>query len=292
MTAKFRSEKEIRFKSQPLKTFLYWITEREHIRKLKEGGAKKPWTEDEIFMDNRFCNVRRMDDKVSRWLLKNWYNHKADDRTILLMACLARLLNRLETLENLDMLAGAKTLEPKQTLNFVRKMLHARQRRGESVFTGVYIVNGRKGMSKIDYVTQNIGHAVQQFSFGSTMRDLWGNLQETRGLGSFTAGQITADIRFVCKHWNPSDTMTWAPLGPGSRRGSEKLIGKKPTQKEFDFMLPKLVQTVYDKLPEIASDRKLEAMDVQNCLCEFDKYTRVQAGGEMRTHYNGRGEEQ
>jgi len=53
--------------------WLYWIKEREKIRLAKDAGDSKPWTDDVILQSYRFCNVRRMDDKVSQWLLNNWY---------------------------------------------------------------------------------------------------------------------------------------------------------------------------------------------------------------------------
>ena len=50
----------------PLNRLVYFITEREAIRLKKEAGEPKPWTSDPILQQYRFCNVRRMDDKVSK----------------------------------------------------------------------------------------------------------------------------------------------------------------------------------------------------------------------------------
>src|ERR1700680_2117701 len=49
---------------------LYWVSEREAIRKRKESGQFPPWTSDPILSTYRFCNIRRKDDRVSRWLRK------------------------------------------------------------------------------------------------------------------------------------------------------------------------------------------------------------------------------
>ena len=78
---------------------LYWIQEREKVRQLKEAGAPKPWTDDEVLQRYRFCNVRRMDDKVSRWLFENWYQPNFDHPNMLLACALARFINLPASLE-------------------------------------------------------------------------------------------------------------------------------------------------------------------------------------------------
>lgn len=45
-----------------------WIRAREAIRLKKEAGAPPPWIEDPILATYRFCNVRREDDLVTRWV--------------------------------------------------------------------------------------------------------------------------------------------------------------------------------------------------------------------------------
>ena len=44
---------------------VYYINERESIRKLREAGYPKPWTQDKILQTYRFCNVNREDDTVT-----------------------------------------------------------------------------------------------------------------------------------------------------------------------------------------------------------------------------------
>ena len=47
-----------------------WCCERQSIFIKKESGAAKPWTADPILRDWRFTNVRREDDKTTRWIAK------------------------------------------------------------------------------------------------------------------------------------------------------------------------------------------------------------------------------
>src|SRR5262245_39207311 len=61
------------FDKHLIKKLCYWISEREAVRQRKEAGNSKPWTADPLLQGFRWCNVRRMDDRVSKWLEDNWY---------------------------------------------------------------------------------------------------------------------------------------------------------------------------------------------------------------------------
>ena len=39
--------------------FVYYITERESIRLIKEGGLEAPWSADPVFQTTYFCNNDR-----------------------------------------------------------------------------------------------------------------------------------------------------------------------------------------------------------------------------------------
>ena len=50
----------------------YWVRTREDIRKRKAMGLRQDsWTLDPIFLEWRFCNVRREDDRVTEWIRLN-----------------------------------------------------------------------------------------------------------------------------------------------------------------------------------------------------------------------------
>src|ERR1700676_1496787 len=57
--------------TEALDTLRYFVKERESIRLKREQGLPPPWTDDPILSKFRFCNVRRSDDRVSRWLIQN-----------------------------------------------------------------------------------------------------------------------------------------------------------------------------------------------------------------------------
>lgn len=85
--------------------------------------------------------------------------------------------------------------------------------------------------------------------------------------------------------------MTWAPLGPGSCRGLNRLYGfaAKTPQKEEEFkgMLSDTIETLRESLPQEISER-LEAHDYQNCCCEFSKFEKALWGeGRPKQLYRG-----
>jgi hypothetical protein len=94
------------------------------------------------------------------------------------------------------------------------------------------------------------------------------------GMGSFMAGQVVADWH-ACGIIHGKDAKSWAPLGPGSRRGIAYLYDMEPDKVKQDMAL----QAFWSASEWIAKDYpKLHARmtlhDVQNCFCEFSKYVR------------------
>ena len=85
---------------ESLRVLKHWMVERENIRLKREAGLPAPWTEDKILRDYKFCNVRREDDKNSKWLIKNI----AENSTLSLVnkvtnIICARMYNNLTTME-------------------------------------------------------------------------------------------------------------------------------------------------------------------------------------------------
>ena len=95
------------------------------------------------------------------------------------------------------------------------------------------------------------------------------------------SGQIICDLRHAADgKW--SDKKTWAAKGPGSQRGLRRYLGhdnirSKMKDDEFQEGLSELITNCRESLP-VGITRRLEAIDYQNCLCEYDKYCRALHG--------------
>lgn len=276
------------FVPEVLSRMLWWIREREAVRRRKEAGDPWPWSSDKLLQDWRWCNVRRMDDKVSRELMASWYPKDGAVTTQLAAAVLARTVNWTEAL--LDASGGAAfSLD---MLSKVRTRLHARAQRGEKVFTGAYIVPGQPGRSKVDTVCDLAATAAQRAEtiYSPTIRATWAQLLALDGLGSFLAGQVVADLAHLPMGTGWPDRATWAPVGPGSARGLNRLLGRplnRPvSQVEFEQLLPQVMNAFAADAPEIWVERGLFYQDGQNCLCEGDKAIRLLGGeGTVRARY-------
>lgn len=276
---------------QEFALMLHWIRAREAIRKAKEAGKPKPWTDEPVLRDYRWCNVRRMDDRVSVELSQSWYASGGDCQTQLVACALGRLINWPDAL----LAATNEELFRMAHLPGFGNRLTARVKEGHKTFTGAYIVPGVPGKTKIHSVMAVVNHvsANYLFIYMDTLRGTWTKLTEIDGLGSFLAGQIVADMAHLTygKAW--PDRKEWAPLGPGSKRGMNRLHGRAKetpmSQAQFDTELYELRLWLWENIRDIWIDRDLFACDIQGLCCEFDKYKRLLLSeGSVRAKYSGK----
>ena len=275
---------------------VYYINERESIRKLREAGYPKPWTQDKILQTYRFCNVNREDDTVTQWIAKHWREPNAKDKDLWLAMVVARLINWPDTLYELDYPHNLHSTD--RFVNWGRKFLHtlhSRKAQHKKVFSGAYIVstNGHI-MDKADYLLVHVIRPMwdkkeflrpqQTDSLASFAYRLTG----FNGMGGFMAGQVIADLKYAkgCPLYTATDWATWALSGPGSRRGLNRLLGREKNAPWKEEAWHEQLYTLQKELKR--KDITLHAQDVQNNLCEFDKYERVRLGtGRPRSLYPG-----
>lgn len=280
----------MKFSADEALRFAGFIRERELLRFRKEHGLE-PWTTDPILSKYRFCNVHREDDKVTRWISENWRAPYKNLRHLWFFMVLARMINNIESLEELPPPSDRWLVG-----TFLKKMKD-REQKGLRVFNPAYIVSTcGKQMNKIDYVAEHIllpawmnRHNVHP-SLVSSLQDYAELLQkEVYGVSTFMAGQIIADLKYEVPLLDMFDWETFAVSGPGSRRGLNRLcerpIGSSWKESEWHAVLLQLRGFVVDKalptvqlaakMPKEAWIHDLHAQDLQNCLCEYDKYCRV-----------------
>lgn len=282
--------------------FFFWVKERESIRQKKEKGLPKPWTDNQILQRYKFCNVRREDDRVTVWIKDNWREQYRGHPNMWFAMIVARLFNWPPTLENIGFpdwsSFGYKSFkEYKEHCRFFLK--DRRDTHGLKIFTGAYLVstNGVK-MDKVDYILDRVltpiwergcdPQHLGESAGGWKLEDYWYFLTQFDGLGSFMAGQVIADLKYVDPVLEQaSDWWTFAPLGPGSIRGLNRFFGRptdKPLKQEPGLKEILEIRTmIYNRL-----GYNLPAHDVQNCMCETDKFIRLTKGeGKTRSTYPG-----
>jgi len=267
-----------------LETLQHWIEEREQIRKFKEAHHPKPWTDDVILQSYKFCNVHREDDYVTRWFALNWRGPKYwDEPNFRAAMMLGRTINWPNTLEKLGF---PHTFEPEKLIYKLDVLMES----GQKTWTGAYMITaGPTGVKKSDWV---IGNAASYFKQPpkidpTSIRKSWENIMAAQYpcVGPFIAGQIIADLKQTPLLSNADDWWDWAAVGPGSMRGLNRIFGRPLSTA---IPQPRAVTEML-QVREAAVPIKLCLQDVQNCLCELDKYERVRLGqGKPRSGYNGR----
>ncbi len=275
-------------RSQPLARLAYWINERESIRISKESGQPWPWTDDPILRQYRFCNVQREHDAVTLWIKRNWREPHAKDLFLWHAMVVARYINWPATL------AECGWPEPwSQAGNEFFARMQARESRGEKVFTGAYIIsNGGMAASKIDVVRGVIKRAWVMPNppcKGDTLQAAYRKLLGVFGIGSFMAAQVIADLKQTPVLQSANDWWCWAAPGPGSQRGLNRVLGRQTKAKWDDYSFVRALIDLRRQLqPHAPIVGELCLQDLQNCLCEFDKFERTANGeGAPRAKYNG-----
>lgn len=281
---------------------LHWVRERENVRLKRAEGAEAPWTPDEIISTYRFCNVRRKHDRVSQWIIGNIIKPYRKNPNLWVMLALARYINWPDTLQEIiDAGLWPTTENPKWRA--IGDLIDARAARGEQTYTGAYMVRAESN-PKAEWYRWGKGRYVCEIVIG---RELWANreqivpalhkrwlatawraLEGRYGWGSFMAGQVVADLTYAPLLAKARDLHTWAPLGPGSMRGLNRLFGRELKQsisqgcavEPMAYLREQIVSTLGAEFDDMTLH------DVQNCLCEYDKWARVKNGeGKPRSLY-------
>lgn len=276
----------------------YWINERERMRIRKElhvPGVErlyepKEWkygfSDDPHMGTVRYCNVHRENDKVTRWMRENW---STKDSPIWWFV-LGRMLNYIPTLETLK--KWSSVFPENNRLDTLADVLKERREAGEKVFTSAYTIStcGQR-MDKIDYVIRVCADVKSSVFMpwvdrDSTLAGAHRWLMGHKGLGSFLAAQVVADLKNTAGHplQTAQDRVTWCAPGPGSLRGLAAFWGAPVTPAQFNERIAKCYELVKDHIdPAIDT---IDMQDFQNCLCEFSKYMKIKEGrGHARNNY-------
>lgn len=268
--------------------FFWFMQERELIRLRRKEGRRPPWTEDSVLRERHFCNVFRHHDRVSRYWAEVC-NRKASDQMLVVNTMLFRLFNLPTTWHFLSPSWHAwrpKTLVRKFGFKSCPKPL----------FNSAYMVTGSTGagrakhLSVIDACTEVHAHgkcvlsAVNQ----GTLQRVTEVLARYPMMGPFMGYEVACDLAMVGR-LEAQDRNTWANLGPGARRGLNR-IHHRPLryplkQEEGVEEMQELLHRA--RAPKGLGDltslrRNLDMRAIEHTLCEFDKWERAQGTEQVR----------
>jgi hypothetical protein len=278
-------------KTAPL---LHWVREREKIRLKRAGGTNQPpWTRDPVLQKYRFCNVRRKHDRVSKWLIGHvlQFVYATTPHSVVFTA-LCRWINWPPTLTALMEQPWFNTSD--LDMPRVGRFLDERMATRTKTWTGAYIVPGAipPGYKKGSYIASISLGGMHNDEFMTELLTLLieGKRQKIHKhlmtlplWGSFMAGQVIDDWTWTPILSHAKDIYTWAPRGPGSQRGLNRLLGHdlhhRLKEDEWCTGLARVLEAIHKLGPEY---QDVTSMDAQNCLCEYDKYARI-SNGEKQT---------
>lgn len=277
---------------------IYFIWEREVVRIVKERGGEKPWTKDPVLGKYKFTNIRRRDDRVSRWVIDRIIAPNEHKPHLWFILLISRLINWPPALQHLIdsglLFRKPEDFEPQEFSSCIEQY---KAQRGK-VYTGAYMIYPTKmspGSVKSFAIAKHIiaparklAEPLQKIISAEppTLLDFVNTLSTSFGISTFVAGQVAADLTYCAQLGDASDLYTYAPIGPGSSRGLNYLLGRAPNagweQNKFNGELVKIRNAIVEEL-EIDD---LTLHDVQNCMCEFSKYCRTVLGeGKPKTTY-------
>lgn len=165
------------------------------------------------------------------------------------------------------------------------QVLKDMQEAEEQIWSGAYLIttHGRK-MTKIDYCVELLQDCIDVTPIHMAEPSCEGYfhaIKRVKGLGSFLAAQIVADLKNTKGHplEGSMDWYDFSAPGPGSLRGLSWFHHNHIT----NSMYPAAIDEVAEFL-----DWQHCRQDLQNCMCEFDKYCRVLTGtGRSKRKYAG-----
>lgn len=269
------------------KDLFKFIKERHRIYERKSAGLPKPWTTDPILQNYRFCNVYRELDTQTIWYAKNWRREHPD---AWFAALVFRSVNWHETTEDIGYPL------PWSKERFL-KAIEKRKLHGKKLYSGAYMISTHGvRQEKHVYLANSLGNIWSKRASvrpveGEKLQDFHTRLAGCFDVGSFISGQVIADIKYLPSMQTVSDWHTFATSGPGSRRGMNRVfnreLNKSWNEKAWWCALMELHVEI-EHLVEKNNMPYIHAQDLQNCLCEFDKYERVQYGGGLpKSRYGG-----
>ena len=305
-----------------LRLFFDTAWERHRIHVLKTLSCPKPWTDQAVFQNYRFCNVFRKIDKTTAWLIQNVINPNQDNPLLWKTIMLYRYISKIETYEQLE----GHEFDYQWIYTCMRNLQTLQQ----PIFTTAFILNtkgaGGTWMDRVSYIFTLLKHIEKIYGepyhfhnllFGyNDIEQVFNILLNLSGVGPFMAYQYCMDFTYAKPYLlNAGDRYIWTHLGLGAVRGMNRLLHGNATRNKIlfvdqlsSYLYTRWVDDIFknieaeeqktlNTIQHFRSDitaldihkmyapfSKLHMGDVEHWLCEFDKWCR---GGSKKRRFQG-----
>ena len=272
---------------------IYWkFAAKRHQAFLKRYlGETPPWSDDVILQEYKFCNVFRVLDRVSQYMVREvcYSKEKCKPEDILFQITAFRTFSRIETWERLrEILGHSPNLEDLASGDFERALSRMRQS-GETLYTGAFILcandaygRGFKHLNHIELFRHMflIDDVATELLMASSLEAVYHILHRYPLYGDFMAYQTAIDINYSdLVHFSEND---FTMPGPGAMRGIKKIFTSLGGYTPAETVLW-MVERQNEEFSRLGLEfeglwgRKITAVDAQNLFCEVDKYCREYA---------------
>jgi hypothetical protein len=244
-------------------------------------------SENKILAEYKFTNIYRILDRTTQYLVKKIVNNDKNytDLDLLFRILLFKIFNRIETWESIESILGDINWSNFSIDIYVQAFEKISTQR--SLYSAAYIMPTKIGDYNYKKKYKNHLHLLKDIMNDSllenikrcnSLKDVYETLLDIPSFGKFLAYQFTIDINY--SRLIDFDENEFVVAGPGAVRGIEKAF---ENHKKFDAadIIRWLTENQKEEMNRLGykefglKSRELKLIDIQNILCEFDKYTRV-----------------
>jgi hypothetical protein len=252
-------------------------------------GKPKPWSDDLILNEYKFCNVYRASDRVSQFLIRNVIypqdKEEYSSEDVVFRILLFKIFNKVETWQHFEKEFKKITLKNFDFEKFASSL--DKMQLSEPIYTPAYMSCANKafGFDKKHYnhlalikkmcVEDNIS---QDILSAKSFEQVYSKIKSYPLMGNFMAYQLATDLNYSeVVDFSENDFTT---IGPGSIRGIKKCFIDLEGEDEVDVIkwMQKNQRKEFKKLGLNFKDlfgREMQLIDCQGLFCETDKYSRV-----------------
>jgi hypothetical protein len=300
------------FKTEPLKKFFEYMTERQNIWHRRFIEEKPPpWSENPVFQQLRFCNVYRQLDRGTHYVTEFIMSTDSKPEDILFRILLYRMFN------DIDSYKALRPILNKFNGETAANILLERQKKGHKVFRNAWLTAGTglhgPGSKIKDYCAVAESVYIGRRKFYSlinktrNIREGCEAIRSVKWMGGFMGYQVALDYSYMdWLKWDEEDE--WVYVGPGAKKGIYWLTGERPltdhdlkdlemeAKKPLDYeeairYLQQHQDAIFKKFGLEFKKWKGKQLDVHNVefsLCEYNKMMRAAFGG-RKNKYEFRG---
>lgn len=287
------------FVSDRLNLFWWFVCERQSIwRRRVEEQLPPPWTNNSILQSERFTNVYRELDPGTSYVIERVLELDAPRPDKLFNVMLYRLVGRSDTHAEIGFqyLSRFNPSDLEQGLKRVRNS-------GRPPFTAAYMVSAYTSMGTADKIENVVRlFAALHADFDGFFTRVDGSasaaeahtvLRSAYGFGNFLAYQVLVDLLYPLRIYGgrgllPFSHDDWASPGPGAQRGIAMLLRPDCRWPHLQVMRW-LRENQHREFARLGLDFPylkdaagnpvaISLANIQNCLCEFHKYVKIDAG--------------